>query len=447
MIGVSLLIVTTDPLTAAMPGPAIRALNLAEQLARTHQVTLATSGVCERTHDSVRMIHAEGAELQALAAVSEGIVGPGSFVRRYPWIRDLEVPLAIDLYDPYHLENLEPDGHPIAEQAATVSRLTEVVTEDLGRGDFFFCASERQRDFWLGSLASAGRVNPYTYGQDPGLHRLIDVVPFGIPQDPPIRQAHGLRATVPGIGRDDRILLWGGGVYNWFDPLSLLLAVELLKDECPDLRLVFLGMGHPNPEIPDMRVASELRAESERRGLTGRQVVFLEGWVPYDRRADYLLDADIGVSTSPDHVESRFAFRTRVLDYLWAGLPTLLTAGDALAEVIDTAGAGVVVPPGDPEAIASGIRKLLRDPPNRETVTELGARYHWDRVVEPLVTWCRNPSIAVDRAAARQAESGEPRSESGAKQPVVTSLSTPPSAGDRNSTRRSRVLSRLRRAG
>jgi glycosyltransferase involved in cell wall biosynthesis len=382
-----------------MPGPAIRAWHLAELLAAEHTVTLASSVACDRSHPAMQLVHADGEEIRQRAADCAAIIAPGSFVRRYPWIESLDVPLAVDLYDPYHLENLEPDGQSLAEQAATVDRLSQVVVEDLRRGDFFLCASERQRDFWLGSLAAVGRINPYTYAEDPALRRLIDLVPFGISPTPPVAAGHGLRGAVAGIGDGDQILLWGGGVYNWFDPMSLLAAVRNLVSSFPGLRLVFLGMGHPNPEIPTMRVATELRATADAWGLTDRHVFFLEGWVPYERRADYLLDADIGVSTSPDHIETRFAFRTRVLDYLWAGLPTLLSAGDALAEVIGDAGAGVVAAPGDIDAMVAGIRRLLEQPPRRETISAVAARYHWDRAVQPLLAWCRSPRMAGDRVA------------------------------------------------
>jgi glycosyltransferase involved in cell wall biosynthesis len=349
----------------------------------------------------MQLVHADDDEVRRLAGDAAAIVAPGSFVRRYPWIESLDVPLAVDLYDPYHLENLEPDGHSVADQAATVDHLSQVVVEDLHRGDFFLCASERQRDFWLGSLAAVGRINPYTYAEDPALRQLIDLVPFGISPTPPVASGHGLRGVVPGIGEGDQILLWGGGVYNWFDPVSLLAAVRRLVPSFPRLRLVFLGMGHPNPEIPTMRVATELRAAAAEWDLTGRHVFFLEGWVPYDRRSDYLLDADIGVSTSPDHIETRFAFRTRVLDYLWAGLPTLLTAGDALADVIGDAGAGVVVAPGDIDAMAAAIRQLLEGPPTAPTIRAVADNYHWDRAAQPLLAWCRAPRLAGDRAAGR----------------------------------------------
>src|SRR5664280_3299763 len=46
---------------------------------------------------------------------------------------------------------------------------------------------------------------------------------------------------------------------------------------------------------------------------------------PYTERSDHLLDADVGVSTHFDHVETEFSFRTRILDYLWTGLPIVAT--------------------------------------------------------------------------------------------------------------------------
>src|SRR5438128_997196 len=83
--------------------------------------------------------------------------------------------------------------------------------DQLRRGDFFLCASQRQRDFWLGMLAAAGRVNPYTFAADPVLRRLIDVLPFGIPDDAPQRARPAIKGVVPGIGPDDQVVYWGGG--------------------------------------------------------------------------------------------------------------------------------------------------------------------------------------------------------------------------------------------
>jgi glycosyltransferase involved in cell wall biosynthesis len=428
------LVITTDPLTARMPGPAIRAWNLAQVLAEDdHEVTLVSAVACDRRHPSLDVRLSDGDEVERLAASAEVIVGPGSVARRYPGIARSDTPLVVDIYDPYQLENLEPDGQAdLAGQAANITHLNTVVGEDLRRGDFFLCASARQRDFWLGSLAALGRVNPYTYADDPGLHRLVDVVPFGLPSAPPVRHGPGLRDRIEGIGPTDQVVVWGGGVYNWFDPASLVRAVALACHRMPGLRLVFLGMRNPNPHIPEMRVATEVRDLAGELGLAGTHVFFNEGWVPYDDRADFLLDADLGVSTHLDHIETRFSFRTRVLDYLWAGLPMLLTEGDALAEVVAAADAGLTVPAGDVEAIADALVRLLDDPFPRQAVHRLAGQFHWSDVAGPLVDFCRQPRPAPDRSVGSSGGPGLLRS----RPSMAEALVTPPPLGPEASTAR-----------
>ncbi len=392
------LVLSFDPVTEQMPGPAIRAWNLAAQLATEHAVTLASTAGADRAHPAMEIVGATGADVDALVAVADVVVAPSSVVRRHPIVVSSGVALCIDMYDPTHLENLEAVGAAGDEaHVKEVAHQVSVLNDDLLHGDFFLCASQRQHDFWLGSLASLGRVNPSTYAADPMLRNLVAMVPFGIDPEPPVPEPGALRRLFPEIGPSDPVLIWGGGVYNWFDPLSLLYAIDELRDRRPTLRLVFLGMRHPNPEIPEMRVATRLRGESDRLGLTGTHVFFNPGWVPYDRRGAYFLDADVGVSTHLAHVETYFSFRTRVLDYLWAGLPTVLTGGDALSEDIAAAGVGAAVPDGDPAAIATAIDGILTAPPDRSAVREFGARYSWDRMAQPLLDYCRAPWKAADR--------------------------------------------------
>ena len=393
------LVLAFDPLTDTMPGPAIRAWHLAEQLATRCEVVLAgTAGVTR--HHPAMTVREVGGDLGQLTSWADAVFAPTSVVARHPQVTGSGRPLCIDMYIPTHLENLEALGDAGGpEHVAAVAHQVAVIERDLRHGDFFLCASERQRDFWLGALASLGRLNPATYGADPTLRRLIDVVPFGLDPAPLAEEPGVLRRVFPAIGDRDPVVIWGGGVYNWFDPGSLVRAVDRLRAGRPDLRLVFLGMRNPNPGIPEMRVATELRAQSDRLGLTGTHVFFNEGWVPYDRRGAYLADADVAVSTHLDHVETHFSFRTRILDYLWAGLPMVLTGGDTLSDEIGRAGIGVAVPPGDEVAIAEALDRLLGAPPDRAAVRQFGRRYSWDRVAAPLVEWAAQPRAAADREA------------------------------------------------
>src|SRR5262249_52267988 len=132
-----------------------------------------------------------------------------------------------------------------------------------------------------------------------------------------------------------------------------------------------------------------------------RNVFFLD-WVPYAERAGYLLEADVGVSLHPDSVETRFAFRSRLLDCLWAGLPLVCTRGDALAGLGEREGRGGG---GGAEegGVADAILALLERPGLRTELAprfaEVSAGLTWDRAVAPLAAYCRSPRRAPDRAA------------------------------------------------
>ena len=57
--------------------------------------------------------------------------------------------------------------------------------------------------------------------------------------------------------------------------------------------------------------------------------VFFGQWVPYEDWPNILLESDIALSLHHDTVETQLAFRSRMLEYFWAGVPLIATTGDA----------------------------------------------------------------------------------------------------------------------
>ena len=289
-----LLVVSHERPGANMSGPAIRYWQIAQALSGEFAVTLAAPGVIDLPLGRVRLVAYEPAVGQALRASaddSDVVLVSGYLLRHYPFLSALRQPLVVDLYDPFLLENLAiHSDRPLAEQAATQRIDHAVVMDQLRRGDFFLCASERQRDFWLGMLAAAGRVNPDTFAADPTLRRLIDVLPFGVPDAPPSPGRRALKGVVPGIGPDDQVIYWGGGLWDWFDPLTAIRAVAALADRFPRARLFFAGIQPPNPAVPPMRQVVAAQRLSDELGLTGRRV-FFNPWTPYADRAACLLES------------------------------------------------------------------------------------------------------------------------------------------------------------
>ena len=400
-----IVVVTGETLSTRMAGPAIRAWAMAEALSAEHEVELATLGTCTVSDTRFRCRAVDGPSLKALEQWCDVLVFQGLVLHMFPWLRNSKKVLVVDIYNPFHLEQLEQgknDGEEV--RARTVGECVTALNDQLARGDYFLCASAKQRDFWLGQMSAVGRINPATYDDDESLESLIAVSPFGLPETPPVHGRQALKGVVPGIGADDKVILWGGGIYNWFDPLTLIHAVDRLRTRRPDVRLFFLGLKHPNPAVPEMRMAVATRTLSEALGLTGKHVFFNEGWVGYDDRQNYLLEADLGVSTHLPHVETAFSFRTRILDYMWAGLPVVATEGDTFAALIDAEGLGITVPPGDAEALEEALFRLLDDDTLaaecRHNLARVTPRYTWSTALEPLLDFCRNPRRAPDLADA-----------------------------------------------
>ncbi len=397
-----IVVATEEPLTPEMAGPAIRAWAIAVALSAEHEVELVTTRECTVSHARFRCRSVTEEELRGLDAWCDVWLVGGLLLWMCPWLESSEKVLVVDVYDPFHLEQLEQAKDAgDARRVAAVDECTSALNAELARGDLFLCASARQRDFWLGQMAAVGRINPQTYDDDPTLSSLIAVVPFGLPEDPPVHERAAMRGVLPAIGPDDEVILWGGGIYNWLDPLTVLRAVDRLRHRRPRVRLVFLGLRHPNPAVPRMRMATEAEELSAALGLTGTHVVFNHGWVPHGERQNHLLEADVGVSTHVDHVETAYSFRTRVLDYLWASLPVVATEGDTLADLVASRGAGLTVPAGDVNAVEEALFRLLADAELRARcraqAAAVAAELTWPLALRPLLEFCRAPRRAPDR--------------------------------------------------
>jgi glycosyltransferase involved in cell wall biosynthesis len=399
---IRVLLVSTDVVGQAMAGPGIRAWELARALAPRFEVTLAVPGTSDRDPAGFRLLSyawGQPGALRAALAAADVLDGQGCVFEAHPELLATGLPLAIDLYDPLLIEGLDLYASAdLATAEARHARYQALTDAQLRRGDFFFCATEAQRDYWLGALTAAGRITPaLARAADRDLRMLIDLVPSGIPVDPPAPGAPALRGVHPAIGRDDVLFLWAGGLWDWFDPLVLVRAAAAVAADCPRLRIGFFAGARPNPlgEPFTTRKRAEAQALAAELGVFGRSVIFLDAWVPYDARGAYLAEADAGVSAHLPGVETHFAFRTRMLDYVWARLPVICTAGDSLGEAYARAGAGLLVPPHDPEAWATALRRLYADAglraACRAAADRLADQLTWPEVARPLAAFCEAP--------------------------------------------------------
>jgi glycosyltransferase involved in cell wall biosynthesis len=404
----SVLVVSAEPVGARMAGPAIRAAELARALTAACDVTLAAPAPSEPPDPRVQLLAAGMADVEALvrAALEHDVVVaqelPPSAVDK---LAGSPTALVADLYNPIVIEVLEAvAGRPPRAQRRTQAALVHRTVALCAAADLIVCASERQRDLWIGGLALAGLLDLDAYRRDPTLRSLVMVVPFGVPAEPaPARDRSALRAAFPEA--DGRVLLWGGGMWSWLDPVTPMRAVDRLPD---DVHLVVMGTGRPGLEATGQSPAlARALAEARRH----ERVHVNEGWVLYEERGHWLAGADLGISAHHDHLEARFAHRTRILDYLWAGLPVVTTAGDALADLVERERLGLTVAPGDVDGFAAACAALLEDGGARGRIAAFAPSLRWETVAAPLVEWCAGepPRRAVDRRALRRASLGQYR--------------------------------------
>jgi len=372
-----------------MAGPGIRCWEFARALAGDADVKLFTPAASDLAAEGFELATYDRERVAEAVGGCEVLLAQGFTFNENPELTRMGKFLIIDLYVPLTLEAMGQYEHlTLPEQAGIQQGIIGALKRQLEIGHFFICASERQRDYWLGWLSMAGRVTPEVYGRDRTLRELIDVVPFGLPETPPVATGRVLKGVHPAIGENDRVLLWGGGIYNWLDPFTAIRAVALLAEKRDDIKLFFLGTRHPDPNVPKMRAYDEAVALSRELGVLDSAVIFNDKWVPYEERANYLLEADLGANANIEHVETRFAFRTRILDCIWASLPVVSTHGDCLSGLVERKELGLVVDSGEAAAYAAAVERLLDDKTLycrcRENLEAVARDFRWPVATEPL---------------------------------------------------------------
>ena len=336
------MLVCPEPLGKSQPaGIGIRFLEMRNVLAADgHDVTLLSAPV---TPEQLRDVSAN-----ADVAVVQGHIANDFFVHART------IPTVVDLYDPYIVENLHYDDERIfAHDHATF--LNSIL-----RGDLFLCASEAQRLFYLGAMLSAGRVNPVTFGN---LDNLIRIAPFGVP---PSRVQPKQRS---------RAILFGG-IYDWYDAVLAIEAVKLAG-----LTLTFTR--HPNPDITPQ---GELARAMQHVKANGYDFVEFVPWVPYDNRGAFYDRFGAAIMTFPQSLETDLSMRTRVYDYLWAGLPIVSSSAPGTDDLIERFGA--VVRSSDPADYAKALQRVIETPIDTTAFVE---EHQWSKTLAPLAEFCRAP--------------------------------------------------------
>jgi glycosyltransferase involved in cell wall biosynthesis len=164
------------------------------------------------------------------------------------------------------------------------------------------------------------------------------------------------------LGLDGKFVALYAGTFNGqHDPTTLLEAARQLRS-VPDVAFLLMGAGP---------MEQQLASTAQSWGLEN---VFFYPGVPVSELSVYLGAADVGLSTevggSKDNIPSK------VYLYMAGRLPIIVTddTGETRA-LVTRVNSGVVVPPGDPQAIARTLLELKRQPDLAMTLGNNGRRF------------------------------------------------------------------------
>jgi len=195
------------------------------------------------------------------------------------------------------------------------------------------------------------------------------VIPFGVelPErgslSPPLQGTH-------------RILTVGRLIERKGYPV-LLHAVTRLLEQFPDVHLTIVGEGHERPRLE--RLIRELGLE---------KAVHLAGRVSNEALDALYREADIFVLPSlVDRSGDTEGLGMVLLEALSYGRPVVASAVGGITDIVQDAETGLLVPPGDPHALAEAIRHLFDDPQSARALANRGwainrQRFDWERIAD-----------------------------------------------------------------
>ncbi|HKS23760.1 MAG TPA: glycosyltransferase [Thermoanaerobaculia bacterium] len=343
---------TPDVVGERMAGPGIRAWHFADELSKHFDVTLVARRE-GKLPERVPFDVVERGTSEAKDALRAADVLLGQPARGFRRLRKTQK-IIFDLFDPVLLELREMYGRsPSLRQrvhlAAEKSRLKTALKE----GDLLLVAAPNQKELYK---------------------RDALVIPFG---------AEMAESREP---RAESLVVWGGGTWEWLDPKTAVEATLKLNRAGVACRLLFLGRSRPNRSMVDRRREDRF----DRMVASGRPFVDAnDEWVPYRERLAWLHRAKIAIMLHRPTAEARVSIRTRLFDAIAATVPVITTEEGFAAELVGAERLGVVVPPGDVDAVTEAMQRLLCDDAfHAQCVTNLARirpRYAWDVVTQPLI--------------------------------------------------------------
>ena len=279
-----------------------------------------------------------------------------------PWLvaSALKCPMVLEVHSPFYLER--------RFRGRRESKLVRALDRALWRrAALIRVVSKPVAKLLAADSIDAGRVRFIPYGID------VEAAPEHLsrPAGAPLR------------------IVFVGSFYPWHGAEVLVTALASAQSRASNLRLSLIGDGIS-------RLACERRVEE--LGL-GESVEFT-GWLPWEEVAQRLKAADLAVAPYLK-IEPFYFDPVKLLEYMAFGLPIIASDIERIAEMLDFGKAGMLVKPGDAEALAEAMVALASDAPRRQRLGSaardiIEKDFSRRAIAENVLAFCQEASAKAD---------------------------------------------------
>jgi len=288
----------------------------------------------------------------------------------------LQIPQWYDIYgDPIVESQL---AHYAKGRDAGIWGPIENYKKLLKSGDKFSTVSNAQKWALLGGLGIVGRLSATN-----SFYNFICSIPADIITEDPINTENKNVLKGVKVPEDAFIVTWSGGYNVWSDPSTLFLGLERAISK--NKKIYFVSTGYPVVSKRSFDYLIEMISKSKYKDhylMLGKQ--------PWNTLVKIWLESDLGIVTDIECYETFLGSRTRVLDMLNYGLPSLISDGTELAHLLDKNKYGYIFNSGSPRALSQLLLELVERGPKKIQSVSLNIDY------EPIKKWLANPLKSPD---------------------------------------------------
>jgi len=161
----------------------------------------------------------------------------------------------------------------------------------------------------------------------------------------------------------DKFIVLYAGAFGLSNDLGVLIQAANQLKNVPEI--VFLWVG-------DGKEKSNLQKQSAELGLDN--IIFYPP-VPKNQMGNVLAASNICVAILKPLELYKTTYPNKVFDYMAAARPVVLAIDGVIRKVVEDANAGLAVPPGNPEAMASAILSMYKSPEHTRQMGLSGREY------------------------------------------------------------------------